>query len=557
MMYIFRVILSVVFYIIGNTAFAQTSKQIIGKVNDINGTPLQSVSVQLFQSSDSLLLKLAVSDINGRYEFFGIKPGNYLIGFSAVGYETRYTSQIQINTSDGYEIPPFFLTQQSAKLNDVVIVSKKPVIEVKVDKTVFNVESSINATGSDAFEMLRKSPGVQIDNNDNINLKGKTGVRIYVDGKMLQLDGKDLTAYLKSINSNDMEAIEMIGNPSAKYDASGNAGIINIRLKKNKKFGTNGSITSGFTQGVTPKGNGGINLNYRDKKINIFGNLGGSMGWFHSNMNLYRLQNDTIYDQLSKNLNNNNAINTKMGVDYFIDSRNTIGIMATYNYSEEDWKSTSNSSIYYRTTGAYIKTLQALNDVPSTRRNANINLNYRYTDTSGNEINFDADHGLFRGTGASYQPNNYLDQNSQLLYNITNRNNTPTNIDINTAKVDIEQRLAKGKIGYGAKFSLVKTDNTFDFFTDDPGGNPIKQLDRSNQFTYNENVNAAYVNYQASVNEKFSYQAGLRTEQTNSEGVLTRADGTSGEDDKVKRSYIDCFPSAALTYNVNDKHSLN
>jgi outer membrane receptor protein involved in Fe transport len=139
------------------------------------------------------------------------------------------------------------------------------------------VEASINATGSNALELLQKSPGVQVDNNDNISMKGKTGVRIYIDGKMTQLDTKDLAAYLRSINSNDIEAIEMISNPSAKYDASGNAGIINIRLKKNKKYGTNGTVNLGFIQGITPKGNGSVNLNYRDKKINVFGNAGGRL----------------------------------------------------------------------------------------------------------------------------------------------------------------------------------------------------------------------------------------------------------------------------------------
>ena len=132
-------------------------------------------------------------------------------------------------------------------------------------------------------------------------MKGKTGVRIYVDGKMMQLETKDLAAYLKSINSNDIEAIEMISNPSAKYDASGNAGIVNIRLKKNKKYGTNGSLTTGFVQGKTPKGNASVNLNYRDKKVNLFGNIGGNIGINENELKLYRIQQDTLYDQKSIN----------------------------------------------------------------------------------------------------------------------------------------------------------------------------------------------------------------------------------------------------------------
>lgn len=556
-MHSIKLLLSFLTIFIFLNGFSQTTNQISGKVIDANGKPIQSATIELLKSIDSSLIKTAITDQSGRYDFSGIASGNYIISSSSTGFEIGHTSAFSTDNSGKYEVSSIVLARQTSSLKEVVISSKKPLIEVKADKTVFNVESSINATGSDAFEMLRKSPGVQVDNNDNISMKGKTGVRIYVDGKMLQLDSKDLSAYLKSINSNDMEAIEMISNPSAKYDASGNAGIINIRLKKNKKFGTNGSINTGFIQGITPKGNAGVNLNYRDKKVNIFGNLGGSLGLYHNNMNLYRLQKDTIYDQINNNQNKNNSINTKVGADYFVNSQHTIGLMATYNYSDADWSSSSNSPIYYQPTGAFVKTLQAFNTAPASRTNANINLNYRYLDTSGNEINFDADHGLFRGTGSSYQPNNYIDQNNQLIYNITNRNNTPTNIDINTAKLDVEQRLGKGKIGYGIKTSLVKTSNTFDFFTDDANGIPIKILDRSNQFIYKENVNAAYINYQSSINEKLSIQTGLRSEQTNSEGVLTRSDGTSQDADKVNRSYIDFFPSAALSYNINDKHSMN
>lgn len=556
-MHISKNALVALLFFISFQGYSQSVGQIIGSIKDVTGKPLASATIELLKKADSSLVKTAVSDQSGRYEFSNILAGEYLLGFSSIGHESKFSKPFSTIKTVNYEVPEVFLTANAGNLKEVVVTFKKPLIEVKTDKTVFNVEASINATGSDAFEMLRKSPGVQVDNNDNITMKGKTGVRIYVDGKMLQLDNKDLTAYLRSINSNDMEAIEMISNPSAKYDASGNAGIINIRLKKNKKFGTNGSITSGFVQGVTPKGNAGVNLNYRDKKINVFSNISGSLGLYHNGMNLYRLQKDTIYDQINKNNNKNNSFNIKTGADYFINKKHTIGVMATFNHTDADWTSASYSPIYYKPTGAFLKTLQAFNTVPSTRTNANFNLNYRYADTSGNEINFDADRGFFRGTGASFQPNDYLDQNNQLIYNITNRNNTPINIDINTAKIDVEQKLWKGKIGYGAKFSLVKTNNTFDFFTDDINGFPIKQLDRSNRFSYNENVNALYFNYQKTLNDKFSIQTGLRSEQTNSEGILTRADGTSDAADRVKRSYIDFFPSAAFSYNINEKHSLN
>ena len=536
---------------------AQTNAKINGKVTDNNNKPLQSVTVSLLQAKDSSLVKAAVTAADGGYDFISKKEGSFLISYSLVGFENKYSESFTVKAGESFTVKNILLQPGTNKLQGVTVVTKKPMIEVKADKTVFNVEASINATGSNALELLQKSPGMQVDNNDNISMKGKTGVKVYVDGKMMQLDTKDLAAYLKSINSSDVEAIEMISNPSAKYDASGNAGIVNIRLKKNKKFGTNGSTNLGFVEGVTPKGNGSVNLNYRDKKINLFGNAGVNIGMYENTLLLYRIQKDTLYDQNSVNRSNNTNFNIKGGADFFIDSKNTIGVMATGNFSDGTWTSESNTPIYYHPTSIFIKKLQAFNTVPGKRTNANFNLNYRYIDTSGTEINFDADYGLFRGTGNSYQPNHYYDNHNVLLYSIINRNYTPTDIDIYTAKLDVEQKLGKGKLGYGAKISFVTTKNTFDFFNDNTAGIPVKVEAKSNSFKYKENVNAAYANYQQQLNAKWSIQAGVRMEQTNSEGDLTRADGVVQADNTVKKDYLDFFPSAAVTWNLHKNHSLN
>ncbi len=538
-------------------SMAQSQGNVAGSVMDQGNKAIASANVALLLANDSSMVKAAISNSKGEFEIPFSKDGNYLLSYSMVGFEKKYSTVFSLTAGQNFTMKTISLSPAVSKLEGVTVVAKKPLIEVRADKTVFNVEASINATGSNALELLQKSPGIQVDNNENISMKGKSGVRVYVDGKMMQLDTKDLAAYLKSINSSDMEAIEMISNPSAKYDASGNAGIINIRLKKNKKFGTNGSVNLGLVQGVTPKGNGSVNLNYRDKKVNLFSNVGGFIGDNQSLMDLYRIQKDTLYDQKSVNINGNRSMNVKAGADYFINNKNTIGVMATTNFSDADFSSSSNTQIYYQPTSQFVKSLRAYNNIPGSRTNANFNINYRYIDTTGREINFDADYGLFRGTGRSYQPNNYFGFNNNLLYSIVNRNSTPTDIDIYTAKIDAEQKLGKGKLGYGLKTSFVTTKNTFDFFNDDANGVPVKILNRSNSFTYKENVNAAYANYQQQLNDKWSLQAGLRAEQTNSDGNLTRADGTVQDDNRVKRNYVDFFPSAALTWNLNKKNALN
>ena len=543
--------------------FSQYKKTVTGIVKDNKANGLLGVSVSLLKAKDSSLVKVGVTDKDGNFEINTNATGNFLLSYNALGFAKQYSKVFDLTSTDSYTASTVSLTVSANKLEEVTVTtSKRPLIEVKADKMVFNVENSINATGSDALELLQKSPGVQVDNNDNISMKGKNGVKVYVDGKMLQLDTKDLAAYLRSINSNDIEAIEMISNPSAKYDASGNAGVINIRLKKNKKFGTNGSTSLGFTQGVTPKGNGSVNLNYRDKKINLFSNVSGNIGNHQNTLNLYRTQKDTIYDQHSTNINDDKAVNVKAGADYFLNSKNTFGVMGRYSYDNSKWGSYGNTLIYSgkAIADSFVKKLVATNNVPGHRINTDLNLNYRFADTSGTEVNADVDYGTFRGVGASYQPNYYYSDltNQTTLNTAIYGNNTPTNIDIYTAKVDVEKNFLKGKLGYGAKYSDVKTDNTFDFFNVDPTSQERKKvLSKSNSFTYSEKVLAGYLNYQRQLSTKWSIQAGVRLERTNSHGTLTRADGIIQKDGNVDTTYLNLFPSGAITWNVNKKNTLN
>ncbi|UEG49548.1 TonB-dependent receptor family protein [Ferruginibacter lapsinanis] len=539
--------------LIANPLSANT---VAGKVIDIDNKPIHSVTVSLLNAADSSLVKVEITDINGEFKFPTSVSGAYLLSYTNTGYEKKYSDAFILTEGVEIVLPTVKLTQITKKMQEVVVTSKKPIIEVKADKTIFNVENSITATGSNALEMLKKSPGVQVDNEDKISMNGKNGVKIYVDGKMLQMDEKNVSEYLKTITSNDMEAIEMISNPGAKYDAAGNAGIINIKLKKNKKFGTNGNASLGLTQGQTPKGNGAVSLNYRDKKINVFSNLTGNIGNRYQTINLERRQADTVFDMRSSQVSSDNNFNGKAGFDYFIDKKKTIGFMANASTSNRDWSSDGNTLIYYEPSMQLVKKLIAKNSVPQKTTNANFNANYRYADTTGKEINIDADYGLFRSKSNSFQPNIYYDMNNSFLSEAVYRNRTPIDIDIYSLKADIEQKLGKGKIGYGAKASYVITQNAFDFYNVS-GGNDTKVLEKSNKFKFKENINAVYVSYQRQLNDKIDLQAGLRAEQTNSNGILTRADGVYQSDNDVKRSYLDLFPSASLSYKLNNKNSFS
>ena len=555
-------ILYVFMLLFATSAFCQSdnSNTISGKVQDNKGTALAGTTVELLRSKDSTLIKAGVTNNDGLFEITTKIKETFILSYELLGFEKKYSSVFNLTTQGDFTAKTILLSPSPKKLEDVTVTSvHKPLIEVKADKLVFNVENSINSTGSDALELLQKSPGVQVDNNDNISMKGKSGVKIYVDGKMLEMDSKDVASYLRSINSNDIEAIEMISNPSAKYDASGNAGIINIRLKKNKKFGTNGNVSLGFKQGITPKGNGSVSLNYRNKKINIFGNLSGDLGRYESTLYLNRTQNDTVYNQSSVHITNNKNYNVKAGMDYFINNKNTIGIMLKYNDQNDVWNSIGNTNIYFQSESPtnFVKKLSAFNNIPANKTNLNTNLNYRYIDTSGTEITADADYGAFKGRAKSYQPNYFLDTNGNPLSTSIFANHAPTDITIYTAKVDVETNKWGGKLGFGAKVSFVNTKNTFDFYDVSPTTFiQTKDLTQSNSFDYTENVYAGYLNYQRKLSSKWSLQAGLRLEQTTSDGELLRDDGLKMSDDTVKRSYVDFFPSGALTWTVNSKNSL-
>ena len=532
-------------------AFAQ---QVSGNVKDQQGKALSNSTVSLLNAKDSSVVKLAASNNNGSYTFNGVKPGNYLISISHVGYAPVYSKSFEYAGSGDFNVPAIQVNKITGDLKEVVVNSKKPMVEVRADKTILNVEGTINSVGTDALELLRKSPGVMVDKDDNLSLAGKNGVQIYIDGRPTPLSGKDLSDYLKSLQSAQIESIEIITNPSAKYDAAGNAGIINIRLKKNKSFGTNGSVNAGYGIGIYPKYNGGLSLNHRNNKVNIFGNYTFNDNINESYMKLHREQLDTLFDQQSKIYMKNISHGYKGGLDYFVNKFNTVGLIISGNSSDMTFSNYSRTPISYMPTGKVDRILVADNSSKSKRNNTNFNLNYRFADTSGHELNVDADYGFYRIKSNQFQPNYYFDpisnaQTGQFIYNMI----APTDIDMYTAKADYEQNFKKGRLGLGAKTSYVKSGNDFERYNVYTNTKELDTL-RSNGFNYKENVNAAYANYNRSF-KGFMIQAGLRVENTNSEGHSTGKKWNGAEyvgyDSVFKRNYTDFFPSASVTFNKN------
>lgn len=536
---------------------AANAQKVSGVIKDQQGKGLDKTTVSLLKAKDSSVVKLSVTSDDGRFAIDAPQTGSYLVSATHVGYVHTYSKVFELSGSGETIVPELALARATGELKAVTVSSAKPMVEVKADKTILNVEGTINATGNDAMELLRKSPGVLVDKDDNISLAGKNGVQIYVDGKPTPLSGSDLAAYLKSLQSAQIEAIEIITNPSAKYDAAGNAGIINIRLKKNKSFGTNGSVNAGYNIGVYPKYNGGLSLNHRNKNINIFGNYNYNNSKNSMLFNLYREQLDTIFDQKNTVTMKNESHGFKGGLDYFINKKSTVGALITGNLSDNLFASNSRTPITYKPTGITDRILVANNRNDQERNNVNFNLNYRYADTAGRELNLDADYGLFRINTNQFQPNYYYNASGNtLMSQVIYRFISPTDIDIYTLKGDYEQNYKKGRLGVGFKTSDIKTKNNFGRYNVQQTAPEIKQLDipRSNQFNYSENINAVYINYNKQI-KGVMIQAGVRVENTNTTGDSygLNNDGTVNNASKqtFERKYTDVFPSAAISFNKN------
>ncbi len=524
-------------------------QSISGQLISENGEPLAFATVLLNDTQDSVLVKATTSNEDGFFELKGLSEGTYQLVITSVGF-AELGKTVAVSQTD-LELGSITMTSEMQNLEEVTVVAEKPMVQVMADKTVFNVENTINATGTSAFELLRKAPGVIIDNNGGVVLEGKAGVQFYIDGKPSILQGDDLTNYLESLQATDIEALEIITQPSSKYDAAGNAGIINIKLKKDKSLGTNGSITSGLTIGNFKRYNTSVSFNTRGAKGNLYGTYSNRFGKSANFINLFRRQGATEFDAKTRSVFDQNSNNIKLGYDLYASAKSTFGAIFNGNFNNGFGESDSRTPI--RPIGAMVNdsVLVANNRSSFKSYNVNANVNYRYADTLGYTVNVDLDYGKYKSDRNAFQPNFYFNgPETEIIGEQITRQETPIDINIVTAKIDYEQNFWKGKLGLGGKISFVATENTFDFFNT-VSQQEVLDVSQSNRFEYDEQINAAYFNYNRKWN-KWNVQFGLRMENTISDGNLRSDQETDAN--RVKRNYVDFFPSGGLTYQHNRKN---
>lgn len=546
--------------------FAQIkTAKVSGSIKDASGKSLASLSVSLLKAGDSSLIKTALSSKDGKYEFENIAEGDYFISISSVGFEKKSSPVFSVTAiTTNIQVPAMEMITAAKGLSEVTVTAKKPFIETKLDKTVVNVDASPTSAGATAMDILEKSPGISVDNDGNISLRGKSGVIVLLDGKPSYLSATDLANMLKNMPASALDQVEIMTNPSAKFDASGNSGVINIKTKKGKNNGFNGNFMVGFTTSIYqpktamyfyPKSQNSFNFNWRKNKINFFGNYnpnyfrGGNRLTFENrfldnNGNIAGYNNTETRFKFG---NNNHTL--KLGLDWYADKRNTFGVVLSgFTFSGHPTPVTiGNLSDENRVLESRL--------VSSTKnnirfKNGTLNLNWKHVfDSAGKELTADFDYVAYSNVSDLVLTTNYYNGQLEQTGSSLLRGHLPAGITISSFKADYTQPVSGGRLDAGVKLSFVRNDNEV-LYENFVNGKWEKDNIRSNHFIYDENVNAAYINYNRQI-KKWSFQAGLRLENTRANGnqVVTNS--------KFNRDTTNLFPTAFVSYALNEKNTFS
>ncbi|RZM20495.1 MAG: TonB-dependent receptor, partial [Pedobacter sp.] len=448
------------------------------------------------------------------------------------------------------------------KLNEVIITSKKPMIQHKIDRTVVNVGAMTSNTGANALEVLEKSPGVIVDQNGNISFMGKTSVTILIDGKATFLSGDQLAGYLKSLPAAQLDEIELMSNPPAKYEASGTAGVINIKTIKQKSPGLNGTLSSSLGKTDYWRNNKSMSLNHFSGKVNLFANLGHShtktnkkleleRNYFDANSNLL-----STYQQLAYFRPETDNVSAKLGLDYYLSPNTTLGIQFTGSLAPGKYTSPVNT-LLFNPSGVLDSSIVADNTAKSRFDNGGVNLSFSTKlDSTGRLLSIDADHIAYNAKNNQSFINNTFFPDGSLKVNQTITSNLPADIQIYSLKSDYTQPLkGKAKLEAGVKASYVSTDNLADYFHI-ANGVSTADYGKTYRFRYKEQINAGYLNFSKEMN-RLSFQAGLRLEQTHVKGL--QSGNPIRTDSSFIQNYVNLFPTAYLSYKLDSAgaNSLN
>ncbi|MEP6617145.1 MAG: outer membrane beta-barrel family protein, partial [Ginsengibacter sp.] len=549
--------------IFNSLAFSQAIPKISGSIKD-GGLQkiIDAATISLLRSNDSGLIKTGLTDKNGEFYFENIPGGRYIVMATSIGHRKVYSKPVDFDAANPISVGVLQLEPETKSLKEVSVISTKPFIERKIDKTIVNVDAMISNAGSTVMDVLEKAPGVSVDKDGNISLKGKQSVVIMLDGKPSYLSGQELANLLKNMPSSAVDQLEIMTNPSAKYDASGNSGIINIRTKKNKLKGFNGNLSTSYIQGFYWKNNNSINMNYRAGKFNIFGNYSYSHWNGMGDLTIHRnFRNsttkllETIFDQNGFMKHSSEEHNLKAGIDFYPSKKTTLGVVLS-GFLNPEARIGDNTTYLKNANGAIDSILYATSNSSNTSKNLGVNFNFRHVyDSLGKELTADFDYIKYDNKESQFFTNNYLNRDMTKRRESSDlRGNLPTNVKIYAGKIDYTIPVMKnGKLETGVKSSYVTTDNDA-LYENRLGTAWFQDNGKTNHFVYDENINAAYLNVNKQI-KKWGLQAGLRAENTVAKGH--QLGNSLRPDSSFKRNYTNLFPTVFVSYEANKKNTFS
>jgi iron complex outermembrane receptor protein len=543
--------------LIGIFASLNLTAQISGKVVNEQSQPMPFCQVALAKSNDTSMVAMAATDIDGKFEIKDKYVGTFILLASSMGYDKYYSAPFTLtNENSKYDAGIITLKGGAQFLKSVNVVAQKPFVEYKEDRTVYNIENSVISAGNNVLEVLKKLPGVKADNGDNLAVNGQSGVLILIDGRTMYLTGTDLANYLKSLNANQVEKIEVLSHPSAKYDAAGST-VINIVLKKDKKGGFNAELTSRYSQGIYYGIFEGANLNYSSAKWNIFGTYGyGIDNTFQRiGMDTKFLNNEvvqtTINDSLQKkSIGDHN--NGTLSVDFTPDKKQTIGFVADISQSGEALDKNYTTNVY----GSNSRLDSSTNLMGHRTYNVmNMAFDLNYTlkiDSTGRELSAAFDYAAYSTTFNELDVNSIYDTLNQLRGTPVNlKFSLPNNVNIWAARIDYTQPLGKDcKLETGLKSSYVTTGNNAQYWNV-VNGVDVVDTGFTNNFNYSEYIYAGYISIESKLGKKTDFQLGLRGEETQGKGVQLV------HDTSFTHNYFNLFPNGRITYRLDTNNLLH
>ncbi len=544
-----------VVFLIFSTQLLFGQNNITGQILDEQKQPAPFCNVLLLNAQDSSLVKGALTDEDGDFQINNVAAGSFILKYSMIGYAAQYSYPLRVSPDRGdISMGIIQLAPDAQVLNTIEIKAKKPLYEQKIDRLVVNIQNSITSTGSNALEVLERSPGVIVDRqNSGLALSGKGGVVVMINGKINYSPIAAVVQMLEGMSADDIEKIELITTPPANLDAQGDAGYINIVLKKNLNTGWNGSFSlmAGYARGEQNSAN--VNVNYRNNKLSLFANYSFlrnvKVQLFENYRNVLengnQLENFTTSDRNA--LQHNHSF--RFGLDYELSDKTVVGFM-TAGYDNE-WSMDAANLNTVLTNGMVDSMIEIANDEINHWQHlmGNVNVNHTFADDS--KLNVDFDYLYYQNENPNGYINDYIGSNNSFLFQQEVRASKETPINILVGKIDYSKSFGNNlKVEVGAKSTMSNFENNIlveELESDSWKADPNFTAD----FDLQEDIAAVYTAIDYKIDDKTDFKAGLRYEYT--ESNLS----TPEDPNIIDRKYGNFFPSVFLSRTINDNNSIN